>query len=533
MATRAVRFATGALLVTALAHPAAAAGPDARIVAAAKAQDRAAVQALLKERADVNTRAADGSTALHWAAHWSNVDLLDLLLKARADVNAVNDHGVTPLILACENANPAAVERLLAAGADVNRAQTNGLTPLITAARTGNLEVIKALLARGADVNAAIAETGQTALMWATAEEHHDVMRTLIEGGANAHAKSTLAFTPLLFAARNGDIEAAKLLLDAGVNVNETGTDGTHALPLAIVSGNVDFALFLLDRGADANGRMGGVAALHAAAGPTEMWLRDWSRVRGVDYSRSMPSIPPARRIELIKVLAAHGGDLNTRITASTGVQGWLTLKRGAFEPFSVGTGNLRGATPLWVAAFDMHGQAYGGFSMGDGTGKSDKPRIISTLLELGADPNLTTDDKTTVLMAAAGLGHGTYLPGQQRGARTPDAEEAVRILVEVAKVDVNVINEAKFTALHGAAFKGLDEIIDYLVKRGADINARDFMGRTAYRMAEGSKQTFQFQEWPETAAFLKKLGADTTLGIAGREQERQRDAAGATAGKQ
>ena len=58
-------------------------------------------------------------------------------------------------------------------------------------------------------------------------------------------------------------------------------------------------------------------------------------------------------------------------------------------------------------------------------------------------------------------------------------------------------------------------------------------MERTAFRMAEGSKQTFQFQEWPETAELLKKLGADTTLGVAGRVQERQRDAAGKDAGKQ
>jgi ankyrin repeat protein len=150
----------------------------------------------------------------------------------------------------------------------------------------------------------------------------------------------------------------------------------------------------------------------------------------------------------------------------------------------------------------------------------------VRTLLEAGADLNLTTDDKTTVLMAAAGLGHGTYLTGVKRGARTPEAEATVKLLVE-AGADVNVTNEAGFTALHGAAFKGLNEVIAYLVAHGADINAQDYLHRTAYRMAEGSKQTFQFQEWPETAELLKTLGADTMLGISGREQERQRDAAG------
>ncbi len=507
-----------------------AADRDLRLVTAAQERNTAEVKRLVKEGVDVNTPRADGATALFWAAHWDDAETVDLLLRAHANVNAADDHGVTPLDLACENGNAVLVDKLLVAGADAKHLQANGVTPLMTAARTGNVAIVRALIARGADVNRAVVENGQTALMWATSEGHHDVMRVLIAARADVHAKSKVAFTPLLFTARNGDADAAKILIDAGTGVNELGTDGTHALPLAIVSGHDDFAMFLLDRGADANGRMGGVAAIHAAAGPVEMWLRDWSRIRGVDYSRSMPSIPPARRVALVKALVAHGADVNARITASTGVQGWLTLKRGAFEPFSVGTGNLRGATPLWVAAFDLHGQAYSASSM-DAAAKTGKAEIVRTLLQVGADPNLTTDDKTTVLMAAAGLGHGTYLTGQKRGARTPEAEAAVKRLVE-AGTDVNVTNEAGFTALHGAAFKGLNEVIEYLVAHGADINAQDYLHRTAYRMAEGSKQTFQFQEWPETAQLLKQLGADPTLGISGREQERQRDAAGNDAAK-
>jgi ankyrin repeat protein len=258
-----------------------------------------------------------------------------------------------------------------------------------------------------------------------------------------------------------------------------------------------------------------------------DMWIREWYRERGIDFSRSAPSLPPAGRIVLIKTLVAHGADPNARITSSTSVQGYVSVKRGAYEPFSVGTGDLRGATPLWVAAFDMHGAMP--FTAGtlEDAQRSDRPEIVRTLLELGADPNLTTDDRSTPLMAASGLGLLTYLPGQPRGARTPDAEAAVKLLVETAGVNVNATNEAGFTALHGAAFKGLNEVLEYLIQHGADINAQDFLHRTAYRIAEGAKQSFQFQEWPQTAALLKQLGADVALGVSGREQERQRDAAG------
>jgi ankyrin repeat protein len=92
------------------------------------------------------------------------------------------------------------------------------------------------------------------------------------------------------------------------------------------------------------------------------------------------------------------------------------------------------------------------------------------------------------------------------------------------AGADVNAVNEGDFTALHGAAYRGLNEVVQYLVAHGANINARDYRGRTPFRLAEGSKQSFQFQAWPETAELLKQLGADTRLGIRGTVQERLRD---------
>ena len=74
-----------------------------------------------------------------------------------------------------------------------------------------------------------------------------------------------------------------------------------------------------------------------------------------------------------------------------------------------------------------------------------------------------------------------------------------------------------------------MNEVIEYLVAEGADIDARDFRGRTPYRVAEGTKQSFQFQSWPESAALLERLGANTRLGIPGTVQEKIRDVPAAT----
>jgi ankyrin repeat protein len=506
-----------------------AAGPDLRLVNAAAEQDRQAMRSLLREGVDVNTARADGVTALLWAGHWDDLETVDLLLRAGANVNAADDHGVTPLARACENASTAMVEKLLKAGANPNAAQTSGLTPLMVAAHTGNVAVVKALLARGADVNAVTTEAKSTALMWAVADRDPDILGLLIEGNANVRASTTKGFTPLLFAARNGDIEMAKILIAAGVGVNETGSDGTHALPFSIVVGQADFAMFLIEQGADPNSAIDGVRALHAAVGSVNIWLDSWSRRhgdsgafgagggggRGLDLSRRLP---------VVKALLARGADPNARITTSAMLMSYIGYpKKGAFEPFACGTGDLRGATPLWVAAHAANGGGRFGGVYSESV--SSSAEIIRVLLAAGADQHLTTDDGTTPFMVAAGLGRATYTPRKPRGDRAPSAEEAVKVLLE-AGADINAVNEADFTALHGAAFRGLNEVVQFLVEHGADINARDFRGRTPFRIAEGAKQSFQFQDWPETAELLKKLGADTRLGIPGSVQERARDLA-------
>ena len=518
-----VGMAVAALTVGATA----AAAQDERLVAASASQDREVVLALLDEGVDVNQARADGTTALLWAAHWDDVELAERLLAGGADVNAADDRGVTSLERAAENASLAMVETLLTAGADAGVARDSGLTPLMTGARTGNADLVRALIAAGADANAAVTATRGTALMWAVSESHDEIIRLLLDAGADPTVSTYKGFTALMFAARSGDVETGHALIDAGVDVNVLSADGTHVLPYAIMTGQLEFTMFLLEQGADPNGEVNGISALHAASGDIRPWMREWYARHGSGglYAQYLftPGLGAEQRLPVVQALLDRGADPNGRIKTSAMVMfyiGWP--KKGAFEPFSCGTGDLRGATPLWVSAYDMNGI--------DGQSAAVMPSrtwssvdILRTLIDAGADQHLTTVDGTTPLMAAAGLGRATYTPREPRGVRSESAEAAVRFLVE-AGGDVNATNEADFTALHGAAFRGLNEVIEYLVEQGADLDARDFRGRTAYRMAEGSKQSFQFQSWPETAQFLADLGADTSLGIPGTVQERLRD---------
>ena len=230
---------------------------DLRLVEAVKSRNTEAARVLLNQQVDVNTPQGDGATALHWAAHWGDLEMLELLLGAGANVNAANDLGVTPLALASAHREAPSVEKLLATGANPNLDSETGVTPLMIAARTGSVDAVRALLARGAHINARETAREQTALMLAVAQRHPVVVRALLENGADVHARSRTrdamvlldadkarersvmtarevgtmikrgGSTPLLFAASHGDLESAKLLLVAGANANDAAPDGT------------------------------------------------------------------------------------------------------------------------------------------------------------------------------------------------------------------------------------------------------------------------------------------------------------------
>ena len=262
-----------------------------------KAGNVDAVRTLLTQRADANAAEADGTTALHWAAHFDNLAAADLLIKAGANVQAANRYGVTPLWLACINGSAPMVERLLNAGADPNTAMPEGDTALMTAARTGNVAAVRALLARGARrQRERKLEGADRAHVGGGRATTPPLSRRSIEAGAdvrpapnistvplfqtggfgrraerNSDVTKQAGFTALHFAVRAGATDAVKVLLKSGATVRDTTSDGTGVLVMAIASTHFELADWLLEQGADPNARWPGLDAaapdrLHAPA---------------------------------------------------------------------------------------------------------------------------------------------------------------------------------------------------------------------------------------------------------------------------
>lgn len=514
------------VLVLAAASFAAAANEPA-LIKAVKAGDAAAVRTLLAGRADVNATEADGSTALHWAAQRDDVAMVERLIAAGADVARASRYGVTPLSLAVTNGSAATVTRLLAAGANPNTALPGGETALMTAARVGRVDVLEALLAKGANPNAREESRGQTALMWAAAANHADAVRVLLAAGAERDARTTdpaaarprsggtfsaaagvaatatsrgPSFTAFLFAVQLGQLDAARALLDAGSNVNEALPDGTSALVLATMNGQWELGAHLVDRGADVDAAAQGWTALHQIA-----------RIRRTNIG-FLP--PPAGKgslssTDLVKKLIAAGANVNA-------------LQTRDFRDGYRNRLNRVGATPFLLAA------------------KNVDTEVMRLLLAAGADPLKANADATTPLMVAAGV--DMWNPGEDGGSAPdfePEALEAVKMLVELGN-DVNAVNDRGETALHGAAYRGANSIVDYLVEKGAKLDVRSKQGWTPWTIANGVFYTLFFKEQPHTAARLGELMAArgiSTEGMAddgrtcfdcGRNNRVARDAEGA-----
>jgi ankyrin repeat protein len=305
--------------------------------------------------------------------------------------------------------------------------------------------------------------------MWAAAERNLEVVKLLIEKGANVNARAKSGYTTLLFAAQRGDSAITNVLLLAGVSVNEAATNGITAMVLAVAADQIAHAKFLLGKGADPN--LGpGYTALHLIAAQE-------GYVEGVEGEEDGGggrggSLWGAAKLDFIKLLLDHGANVNARTTRAP-----------------KGPGTI-GATPFFLASW------------------AADPSAMRLLVANSADPKAMTPQGTTPLMVAAGVFR------QAGGPNVPEdrALEAVKLCVELGN-NVTAANTSHGdTALHGAGYRGMHggaKIAQFLLEKGAKVNATNKRGWTPYMLAEGLYFSTYNTTNLETAKVLRDAGAN------------------------
>jgi len=484
-----------------------AASPEPRIAMAARDGDRVTTIGLIgKGTEDVNAKLPDGTSALHWAVRSDDSELVALLIRAKADTNAADPDGVTPLSLACANSNADIVRKLIAAGANPDLANTAGVTPLMAAVRRPQMDTIRALLEGGAKVDVRDRQAQETALMMAVRANNADAVRLLLAHGADVNAATRIGktplrrppgagggshgtgivrsgwpeqgyqeatpggITPLLYAARDGRIEIARMLIAAGAKVNIADPNKISPLLMAITNNQPDTADLLLQNGAEIN--------ISDFWGRTPLWAA--VEMRDIEYSRSgQHEVDRDRLLELIRDLLDRGANPNAR-----------TAEVPPTRRFLMGLGDLSwvdftGQTPFLRAALS-----------GDVT-------VMKLLLEKGADPDIQTFAGTTALMAASGI---NWVVAQTFTEPMPTQLEAVKLCLEKG-ANVNAANSMGLTPVFGAANRGADELLAFLVEHGARLDVKDKEGRTPMVWAEGVFLATNVPERkPSTIALIEKL---------------------------
>jgi ankyrin repeat protein len=492
--------------------------------------------------AGANVRATTrlgGYTPLHLASQSGSTAVINALVAAGAPVGAATATGATPLMLAASAGQTEAVKTLLDHHADPNTTESaNGETALMFAAALDRAEVARVLLQHGAIAASAskvvdlanitapeddlqreirdkqnaesAARTGNAPLPPEPGAFQAPTTRGGVAGATRPYAFNELigkqgGLTALHFAARQGAMRTAQTLIESGADVNVASADGTTALVMASINGQFDLARYLLDHGANPNtASQSGMTALYGALN------LEWAPRMFYPQPRAQLQ-QQITYLDFMKALLDKGADANARVRRKI----WYTQYN--FDLLRV---DETGATPFWRAAY------------------ASDITAMKLLLEYGADPNIATmkppvnnrfqqggtrsgdasRDGTgrppvptggpdiPPLVAAAGSGYGEGFAANAHRFAPTGMLEAVKFLVEEIHVDVNAQDADGNTALHNAASRGDNDMILYLVSKGANVKAVNRTGQTTVDMANGPVQ--RTQPYPETIKLLEGLGA-------------------------
>jgi ankyrin repeat protein len=523
---------------------------------ASRAGSAPVIQALIRAGADVGARTTTTAvTALHLAAAAGNADVVKMLLDRGADVNAnESEWGQTPLIFAAAQNRVDAIRVLLARGADARIAtRTIDLTTqgaLDRAAIDRQRNVLEASVPKGqqptaSQVQAAIhsarellasgklpppeegaaaggrggrggrgaagdpAPTGEPAATAANSFNPEEINPLVATKGG---------LTALLHAARQGHVEAARALLDGGAAVNQVGAgDATSPLLMAVINGQFDMAMFLLQRGADPSlvAKGNGVTPLWAAINT------QWQPRTRFPQPQEMEQ-QKATYLDVMNALLDAGADPNTRLRSHP----WYMVYSGCGNR-NCGLADNSGSTAFWRAAYATdveamrllvaHGadpnvptiapqqairRGAGGPGGGRGAGAMQQPDEGRPALPPvpGGGPGAFP------IHAAAGVEYGEGFAGNAHRHAPDGWLPSVKYLVDELGADVNARDNDGYTPLHHAAARGDNEMILYLVSKGADVTAVARSGQTTADMANGPVQ--RVSPFPATVALLEKLGS-------------------------
>lgn len=342
----------------------------------------------------------------------------------------------------------------------------------------------------------------------------------LFEGqvaGYEATVGSMGGMTALHHAARQGNIDAALAILDGGGKLNEvTTSDSSTALLTAAINGHFDLAMALVKRGADVKiASSAGLTPLYAAL--NTMWAprSRYPQPQAVQTQK-------VTHLELMDAMLKSGADANVRLKKNL----WFFAFNNCGNA-NCGLEALDGTTPFWRATYAVdveamkllkaHGAVDTVPSYRAPVARGNRARFPGGFGEGPAafvmSPAIDSASKATPagigvypVHAAAGVGYGNGFAGNSHRHATDGWMPAMKYLVEVLHADVNQRDLNGYTPLHHAAARGDNEMIEYLVSKGADPKAVARNGMTTVDMANGPVQ--RLRPFPDTIQLLEKLGA-------------------------